>query len=109
MAAVFSLLTTWPEAPSYKDRMFCRCLCLVADALIKMRESSTKKRWLTRGAPWQILRPSFSPFLSALCIKAEKPSTQIINRCGDNGSPCRNPLGFMVSVYSQFTLILNET
>jgi hypothetical protein len=75
IAAVLPLFIISPEAFSYRDRICCRCIAPETDALMKISESSAKKRWLMNGALEQILTPSIRPLLAASSISAEKASS----------------------------------
>ena len=58
--------------------------------LKKKKLSSANNKW-ELGAPLQILQPWRSLLRSAWSIRDDHPSKQIINKQGDNGSPCRRP------------------
>jgi len=65
-------------------------------ALKKRKQSSANKMWDIIGALLQILTPLILPLASAFRISGERPSTQIINKCGDSGSPYLEPLPGMI-------------
>lgn len=51
-------------------------------ALKNMKQSSAKSKWETIGALLQILIPLISPLASALRMRAERPSTQVMGNYG---------------------------
>jgi hypothetical protein len=62
------------------------------EAFPEIRRSSAKRRWWIALTLLAIRRPLMEPFLSSLNISLEKTSTPNMNKKGDRGSPCLNPL-----------------
>jgi len=60
-------------------------------ALVKRSTSSTKRRCDKWGLVLEIWIGSQYPWFTALLIAIESFSMQIINRCGESGSPWRRP------------------
>jgi hypothetical protein len=58
----------------------------------KKKQSYAKRRCKMLGAFLHILTPWISPLLSALLIRADKPSAHKMNRYGERGSPYLRPL-----------------